>query len=316
MLTASQKAAALAIVNVFETGSVRGDYGSVTLLPGDTGHLTFGRSQTTLASGGGAGLLGALLDGYCNTPGARFARLMTPFVARAREPDLALDHDAKFKNLLRASADDPVMRDTQDVFFEQAYWQRAAKAAGANFKLPLSFAVVYDSFVHGSWTVIRKRAVAAVGEPAAVDEKRWIAAYVDERLRWLANHPNLLLRKTVYRMETFRRLMELDLWNLELPFIVRGLEVNLETLGALPSNCYAGPAPGSRALGLQSPMQRGLDVRLLQLALSMQGIDVVADGFFGKGSAKAMREYTAAEGLPVSATADAGLVEQLAETLG
>ena len=40
MLTDPQKQAAQAIVNIFETGRVLGEYGQVTLLTGDTGHLT------------------------------------------------------------------------------------------------------------------------------------------------------------------------------------------------------------------------------------------------------------------------------------
>jgi chitosanase len=51
MLTSSQKDTAQAIVNVFETSAVLGKYGQVTLIPCDSGHLTFGRSQTTLGSG-------------------------------------------------------------------------------------------------------------------------------------------------------------------------------------------------------------------------------------------------------------------------
>ena len=50
-LTALQQSAAQAVVNIFETGSIRGNYSDVTLLPGDSGQLTYGRSQTTLASG-------------------------------------------------------------------------------------------------------------------------------------------------------------------------------------------------------------------------------------------------------------------------
>jgi chitosanase len=50
MLTELQKKTAKAIVNIFETGRPLGDYSKVTLLQGDTGHLTYGRSQTTLAS--------------------------------------------------------------------------------------------------------------------------------------------------------------------------------------------------------------------------------------------------------------------------
>ena len=50
--TLTQTRTIQAIVNLFETSQVRGDYGQVTVLAGDTGHLTFGRSQTTLGSGG------------------------------------------------------------------------------------------------------------------------------------------------------------------------------------------------------------------------------------------------------------------------
>ncbi len=44
MLTDLQKRTAQAIVNIFETGKVRGNHAQVTLIPGDTGHLTYGRS--------------------------------------------------------------------------------------------------------------------------------------------------------------------------------------------------------------------------------------------------------------------------------
>lgn len=315
MLTPSQKAAAQAIVNVFETGSVRGDYGSVTLLPGDTGHLTFGRSQTTLATRGGAGLLGDLLDAYCHTPGARFALALQRYVARAQQPDLSLDHDLRFKNLLRASADDPVMRDVQDVFFDREYWQRAERTAAGRFVLPLSVAVVYDSLVHGSWAPIARRTDHADGTVATLGEQRWIEAYVEQRRQRLAHHANPLLRKTTYRMETFARLIELGLWTLELPFVVRGLEVSEATLAALPPNCYSGPAPGSRRLGLQTPMLRGLDVRLLQLGLSEAGCDVVADGIFGKGSVRALAEHAQRHGGTSNGVADAAFVARMAASV-
>jgi chitosanase len=48
MLTSTQIKTAQSILNIFETGAVRGEYGNVTVIEGDTGHLTFGRSQTTL----------------------------------------------------------------------------------------------------------------------------------------------------------------------------------------------------------------------------------------------------------------------------
>lgn len=49
MPTELQKNTARAIVNIFKTGSTQGKCGNVTLLARDSGHLTYGRSQTTLA---------------------------------------------------------------------------------------------------------------------------------------------------------------------------------------------------------------------------------------------------------------------------
>ena len=110
MLTTTQQKTAEGIVNLFETSEVLGDYSQVTVLEGDTGHLTFGRSQTTLGSGN----LHALLKRYCANVGARFGSRLAPFLPQLEARDAALDSDRKLRNVLRATADDPVMRDTQD----------------------------------------------------------------------------------------------------------------------------------------------------------------------------------------------------------
>ncbi|MFZ1766915.1 MAG: peptidoglycan-binding protein, partial [Candidatus Nitrotoga sp.] len=119
MLTATQKKTAEALINIFETGEVLGDYGQVTLIAGDTGHLTFGRSQTTLGSGN----LNELMQRYCANSGARFSSRLESYLPRFAARDLKLDKEFKLHNLLRASADDNVMRDTQDTFFDETYWQ-------------------------------------------------------------------------------------------------------------------------------------------------------------------------------------------------
>lgn len=159
MLTTTQKKTAEALVNIFETGETLGNYGQVTLLAGDTGHLTFGRSQTTLGSGN----LNELLQRYCANPGARFGARLAIYLPRFAARDLTLDNELKLHNLLRASADDTVMRDTQDTFFDEAYWQPAARTAERlKITSPLGVAVVYDSFVHGSWKLISDRTTQQV----------------------------------------------------------------------------------------------------------------------------------------------------------
>ena len=308
MLTTTQKKAAESILNLFETSEVLGDYGKVTLIPGDRGHLSFGRSQTTLGSGN----LFKLLQRYCSNSGARFGARLSTYLPRFEETDLTLDHDLKLHNLLRASADDPVMRDSQDSFFDEYFWQPAARAAEREgISCALGTALVYDGHVHGSWKLIRDRTNAQVGRVATAGEQHWLKTYVDQRRTWLATNSRADLRATVYRMDTFERLIEQGYWGLELPLVVRDKEISLATLNATPPGCYDGPQPGSRPLALTSPMLRGLDVRLLQLGLSEQGVDIKTDGIYGQTCLKRIKEYQAAHNIPVTGVADAALVARL-----
>lgn len=310
MLTPTQKQTAQAIVNLFETGAVLGDYGNVTVIPGDTGHLTFGRSQTTLGSGN----LLDLLQRYCSNDGARFGHRLSPWLARFEATDLSLDSDLRLHNLLRATADDPIMRETQDVFFDEVYWQTAARiAANLGIASALGTAVVYDSTVHGSWKSMRDRTIAQSGALVTLGEKKWITAYVNTRRAWLTSHPRSDLRKTAYRMEAFLRLIEQGYWGLELPLVVRGAEISQSTLRATPPGCYDGPQPGTRSIALQTPLARGLDVRLVQLGLSENGIAIKADGIFGQTSVNLLKKYQAAAGLPTTGVADAALISRLVE---
>jgi chitosanase len=308
-LTPTQARAAQAIVNVFETGAVLGAYGQVTLIPGDTGHLTYGRSQTTLASGN----LALLVQRYCTNRGARFGPRLAPYLPRLLGRDLALDNDGLLANLLRAAADDPVMRDAQDAFFDEGYWQPALRnASAAGLRSALGVAVAYDGAVHGSWDAMRAQADATGGAAAAVGERAWISKYVDVRRAWLAGSARADLRATVYRMDAFRPLIDHDRWGLDLPFVVCGQEISTTTLAGTPPGCYDGPAPGSRALALDAPLARGLDVRLLQLGLSQRALDVTADGVFGPACAAAVRTFQVAHGLPATGVADVALVASLA----
>ncbi|HNX65520.1 MAG TPA: peptidoglycan-binding protein [Bacteroidales bacterium] len=308
MLTATQIKTAQSIINIFETGDVQGDYGSVTVIARDTGHLTFGRSQTTLGSGG----LYELLRLYCDNNGARFADMLKPYLERLAAIDLSLDNDLKLHNILRATADDPVMRDTQDYFFDENYWKPTEKTAAATgIKTALGVAVVYDGHVHGSWGLLRNKTNRTARNIATSGEQKWIRTYVDERRKWLAENDNTALHGTVYRMEAFQRLIDQGYWGLELPLVVCGVEISSATLSSTPVKCYDGPQPGSRILSLQTPMLRGLDVRLIQLGLSCLGIDIKADGIFGQTSARRIKEYQTKNRLPVTGVADVNLISAL-----
>lgn len=224
-----QKAAAQAIVNIFETGRVRGDYGRVTLLQGDSGRLTYGRSQTTLASGN----LLKLLRQYSRTPDALHAEALAAWLPAMEEMAPELDRDDALHAILRLAGEDPVMQRVQDAFFDRTYWEPAVEAARvAGISLPLGVGVVYDSFIHGSWGAVRKLTGAAYGTPSqSGGERPWIAGYVVVRREWLATRRNPLLRRTVYRMDAFLRLIAENRWELEPPFEVRGFSITRENLG-------------------------------------------------------------------------------------
>lgn len=281
-----QKRVAQAIVNIFETGRAQGEYGQVTLLAGDSGHLTYGRAQTTLASGN----LFLLVKDYCEAEGAQFSNELRPYLERLLRRDLGLDHDAAFRSLLRRAGDDNVMHETQDNFFDRVYWKPAVNACGVDISTGLGVAVVYDAHIHGSWVRMRDRTNANHGPVKKLGENAWVGRYVDTRRAWLANHPNTLLRKTVYRMDTFRNLIAGGKWDLGLPLHVRGVRIDEEGLGSAPVRASAQDVE-ERLLLLRRPFMQGDDVRRLQEALAAEKFKVDADGVFGPGTDKAVRQF-------------------------
>jgi len=288
MLSELQKETAQAIVNIFETGSVRGDYARVTLLTGDSGHLTYGRAQTTLGSGN----LHLLIKAYCATPGAAYARALKPYLPQLADIDLRLDTDWTFRNVLKEAGGDPVMRDAQDDYFDRVYWTPAmASARRTGLGEALSAAVVYDSAVHGSWTAMRDRTTAKAGTASSAGERKWIGAYLDTRRDWLASHSNSLLRKTVYRMDAFRALAASGNWSLDLPMTVRGVRIDTDTLGLRPPVNASAIEVATRNLRLTDPKMSGNDVRALEEALSKDGYAINRDGIFDEGLETALKSF-------------------------
>ena len=294
-----QKLAAQAIVNVFETGSAHGDYGNVTVVSGDTGHLTYGRSQTTLASGN----LYLLIKAYCDAAEAGYAAALRPYLDALQQRDLSLDDNGTFRNLLHEAGGDPVMRSEQDAFFDRAYWTPAQKAFdGMGAGTALGAAIVYDSFIHGSWRTVCTLTENSFGRLADIGEKTWFPHYVDTRRDWLANHQNVRLHPTVYRMDAFKLLIAAGNWDLTLPFNVRGGRIDEDVLNASPALRISAADPNLRVLMLQRPFMRGDDVRAVQQALAGTGESVDVDGIFGPGTERAVIDFQGRQGLTVDGT--------------
>ena len=90
----------------------------------------------------------------------------------------------------------------------------------------MSITVVYDSRIHGSYHYIRDLTNEQHGEARQIGEEEWIKAYVSVRRNWLATNQNSLLRKTVYRMDAFRALIDGNKWELPLPLTVRNVVIS------------------------------------------------------------------------------------------
>lgn len=292
-LTFLQKRAAQAIINVFETGTPGGDYAMVTLLPGDSGHLTYGRAQTTLGSGN----LHLLIKAYCEAANAALSSQLSRYLRRLEDIDLALDHDFEFRSLLTQAGADPVMQEVQDAFFDRLYWTPAEVAAGSlGIGDPLALAVVYDGKVHGSWIRIRDRVNERHGRPATIGQRGWVHRYIAERRAWLAGHSNHLLRRTVYRMDAFSSLMDNNNWSLALPFSVRGQQINQHVLGAPPVRVTAEDTQ-QRTLRLTTPAMTGPDVEALERALAERGWAINIDGVFDDGTKRCVTQFQDEVGL-------------------
>jgi len=257
------------------------------LLAGDTGHLTYGRSQTTLTSGN----LFLLIKAYVAAAGAQYADSFGSYMGRLQLSDLSLDNDAAFKDLLHQAGSDPVMHQVQDAFFDRVYWTPAlTSATGLGITSALGCCVVYDSFIQGSWVLMRNRTNAQFDSSQKPGEKSWIGQYASVRQQWLAGNTNVLLRKTAYRMVEFGKLISADQWNLDLPIVVRGVTIDLSALAGDGVRASA-QVVEERLLSLHDPLLQGSDVESLQNALNAKGYAMVVDGVFGAATAAAVTDF-------------------------
>lgn len=276
-----QKKTAQSIVNIFETGRIHGDYGSVAVLKGDSGHLTYGRSQTTLASGN----LFLLIKAYCERADARYAAQLRPFLPALAAMDLRLDANLELQQLLRdAGRNDQAMGLEQDRFFDANYFNPALKAAQARgIDSALGQTVVYDSFIQGGFGKVTALVGASIGADG-IDEQKWIQKYVAARKNWLLGLKPPL-PDTVYRMNSFAQLIEQGAWELPLPLKVRGNLISEETLeDQAPVVRASAVDPAEQpalALYLTTPYLQGPEVRQLQEALNAHGFPNAGDGVFG-----------------------------------
>jgi len=246
------------ILNAFETGSARGNYGAISVFndaPGNKKQYTIGRSQTTESGG-----LKKMLQKYIDNKG-KYATEMRPFVARIQPHTgngpytKSIWPDKNFEALIKKAASDPIMIKTQDEFFDEMYWGPAFKFFTDNgFTLPLSMLTIYDTAIHSGphlnsprsmMSILRKRFPEKTPANGG-NEKKWVEQYVNARHSWLANHSSRpILRKTVYRTQTIKNLINSNNWQLN-GYIRTGNGVWIRENNSTPQNTtpvVSTPAP-------------------------------------------------------------------------
>jgi hypothetical protein len=231
VLTDAQRRICIRVINVYETGSFEGDYGAISIFndgPNDIPQVTYGRAQTTEY-----GNLRQLISDYVAANG-RFSAQLAGYVRTigttvGNPPHSPLVDNQTFLTLLRNAGGDPIMRQTQDVFFDRMYFQPAVDWAAANgFVKALSALVIYDSFNHSGGILSSIRDAFPEQTPAAGgDEERWISEYVAARQNWLATNSREALHATVYRTKDLMREVNRNNWDLSMvPIVANGTPVN------------------------------------------------------------------------------------------
>lgn len=246
------KAIALAIVKIFETGKPLGDYSAVAVLNDGAG-ISYGTSQFTHRSGS----LALVINRYLSLGGTVGADVMRQHIPLAQRPlDLiGRDSNPRLKVALAHAGKTPEMRQAQREIAFEKYLNPALQACeGSDFETPMALAVIYDSMNHGSYKLIRDNVVVQVPGNGSIKpiefEKEWIKQYVRKRHGWLRSIPRL--RATSYRTQFFLNQITLGNWELTLPINVNGYNLTESTL--LPKSA-AGPAvnPATNAGESQQP---------------------------------------------------------------
>lgn len=147
----------------------------------------------------------------------QFAEAISNYLFSLKRKDQKLTNDAGFHSLLRKAATDPIMQRCQERFFHTSFWVPAESfAASLGCVFPLSYAIMYDSTVHGSRAYIVKKTTTYAGRLSVKGEQAWMEEYCDKRYAWLKkSYP-----RTTYRMLAFQRMMDEKRWYLDLPLPV------------------------------------------------------------------------------------------------
>jgi len=159
------------------------------------------------------GNLKKLIKDYCFRNGT-YSKQFSPYIPSIGVESLV--NNSEFIKLLKESASDPIMQETQENAYDEMYITPAYAFCEKNgFKLNLSKLVVCDSYLQSGSILPLLRNMFAEKPPInGGDEKVWIESYCKSRKQWLANHSRKILNNTVYRMDFMLDLIKKADWGI------------------------------------------------------------------------------------------------------
>lgn len=171
------------------------------------------------------GNLKKLIKSYCFKNG-KYSEEFTSYIPSIGVKSLV--KNTEFITLLKESASDPVMQETQEEAYEEMYINPAyAFCDKNNFKEELSKLVICDSYLQSGSILSLLRNMFSERPPInGGDEKIWIESYCKARRNWLANHSRTILNKTVYRVDFMLDRIKKGDWSLsQSPFVANGVKI-------------------------------------------------------------------------------------------
>lgn len=201
------------IINIFETGSKVFKFDKIVYNKNDAGGLSYGAFQISLNSGN----LYKLILSYTNKENCLFKVEFIPYLDKLKNKDKEINFDSKFKDLLLEASFDECMVACQMGYLDENFWPICLnRCKNFDLDLALSVAVIFDTCIQGSFFPIKEK----------LSQKDWIIKYIYNRKKWLKSRGELLYN-SIYRMESFERIIDEGNWDLNLPLYVRGLKLEL-----------------------------------------------------------------------------------------
>jgi len=172
------------------------------------------------------GNLKKLIKNYC-LKGGKHLNEFSPYIPSIGIKPLASDN--KFIDLLKESASDPIMQQTQEEAYDEMYINPAYAFCEKNeLKQNLSKLVICDSYLQsGSILSVLRNSFSESTPSSGGNEKVWIESYCKTRKKWLANHSRKALHNTVYRMDFMLNRIEKGDWDLtQSPFVANDVKIS------------------------------------------------------------------------------------------